>query len=429
VSVRFIAGLGLSLALILSVATNSQAQDQIEDLRDEREDNRRDAAQVAAELDELSAEDAELAEALAAIDAHIELQEGKVTASLEAIAAAEEEAAEARRRAANIGDEIDGVRERLRRSAVEAFVGPGDRGLAELDAGDLLAAAVRESLREQVIGNEYDLVDELRTKEAEQAEAERVAEDLVAAVEAERVDLEARLAELDEARRDAEALRAQVEIRVAEWQAVGAEIETADRQITLEIQRLEAEAQRKAAEEEARRRAEEEAARRIAEEAAAEDAATGEAEDEPAAAEESDQASDSDTPVLAGEFLLTHRPVSGVVTSPYGDRVHPIFGTVRAHKGIDFDGDRGDAIVAGADGVVLAAGWRNGYGNTVVLSHGNGFTTLYAHMTEVAVIPGESVVGGEQIGSVGSTGWSTGPHLHLELRVAGIAVDPAPYLP
>ncbi len=416
--------MGLSLALLLGVATNGQAQDQIEDLRDEREHNRRDAAQVAAELDGLSAEDAELVAAVAAIDAHIELQEGKVAASLEAIAAAEEEAVEARRLAADIADEIDGVRERLRRSVVEAFVGPGDRGLAELDAGDLLASTVRESLREQVIGNEYDLVDELRSKEAEQAEAERVAEDLVAAVEAERADLEARLAELDEARRDAEALRAQVEVRVAEWQAVGAEIEAADREITLEIQRLEAEAQRKAAEEEARRQAEEEAARQAAEEAAAADS-----EEEAAADEENDDASDSDTPVAAGEFLLPHRPVPGVVTSPFGDRVHPIFGTVRAHKGIDFDGDSGDAVVAGADGVVLAAGMRNGYGNTVVISHGNGFTTLYAHLSDVAVSAGESVSGGDKIGSVGSTGWSTGPHLHLELRVAGVAVDPGPYLP
>jgi murein DD-endopeptidase MepM/ murein hydrolase activator NlpD len=109
--------------------------------------------------------------------------------------------------------------------------------------------------------------------------------------------------------------------------------------------------------------------------------------------------------------------------------VHPIFGIVRAHAGIDFDGDLGEDIIAGADGIVLSAGWRNGYGNTVVLSHGNGFTTLYAHMTEVGVIVGDSVSGGDRIGFVGSTGWSTGPHLHLEVRVEGIAVDPGPYLP
>ena len=443
---------GLILALIVGLATQGVAQDEIDDLRDERENNRRDAAAVAAELDELSAEDAELAEALAALDAHIELQEVKVAASLEAIAAAEEEAAEARRRAADIGDEIELVRERLRRSAVEAFVGPGDRGLAELDAADLLASTVRESLREQVIGNEYDLVDELRTKEAEQAEAERLAEELIVAVQAERADLEDRLAELADARAEAEELRAQVDLRVAEWRAIGAEIEAADAAITLEIRQLEAEAQRIAQEEEARRLAQEEADRRAAEEAAAAAAAaeqeaaeasteveeTTEAEesteDSPAASDEVETDPDAadpdeDLPVAAGDFVFSHRPVPGAMTSPFGDRVHPIFGTVRAHKGIDFHGDHGEAIVAGAGGVVLSAGWRNGYGNTVVLSHGNGFTSLYAHMTEVAVSAGDSVAGGDTIGSVGSTGWSTGPHLHLEVRVDGIAVDPGPYLP
>ena len=421
-NVRFVAVVAMSFSLLVGTATSGQAQDQIEDLRGERENNRRDAAQVAAELDELSAEDAELAVALAAIDAHIALQEAKVDASLEAIAAAEEEAAQARRRAADIGEEIEGVRDRLRRSAIAAFVGPGDRGFAQLDAGDLLASSTRKSLREQVIGNEYDLVDELRTKEAEQAEAERVAKDLVAAVEAERVGLQDRLAELDNAKRDAEMLRDQVEERVAEWLAVGSEIEAADREITLEIQRLEAEAQRIAAEEEARRLAEEEAARLAAEEAARAEA-EGEADDA------ADNDTGSDEPGVPGSFALTHRPVPGVITSPFGNRVHPIFGIVRAHKGIDFDGDLGEDIIAGADGIVLSAGWRNGYGNTVVLSHGNGFTTLYAHMTEVGVSVGDSVSGGDRVGFVGSTGWSTGPHLHLEVRVEGIAVDPGPYLP
>ncbi|MDG1409443.1 MAG: M23 family metallopeptidase [Acidimicrobiales bacterium] len=397
----------MSFALLVSAATSGQAQDQIEDLRGEREENRREAALVAAELDGLSAEDAELVVALAAIDSHIELQEAKVAASLEAIDAAEEEAMQARRLAADIGEEMDEVRDRLRRSAVEAFVGTDDRGLAELDVGDLLASATRKSLREQVIGNEYDLVDELRAKEAEQAEAERVAQHLVADVEAERVALEDRLAELDDAKRDAEILRNQVEGRIAEWQAVGAEIEAADREMTREIQQLEAEAERKAEEEEARRRAEEEEARREAEEGD----------------------TDSDDPIVVGDFVLTHRPVPGVMTSPFGNRIHPIFGYLRAHKGIDFNGDLGDDIIAGADGVVLTVGWRNGYGNTVVLSHGNGLTTLYAHMSEVGASPGQSVSGGDTIGYVGSTGWSTGPHLHLELRVEGIAVDPGPYLP
>ena len=104
---------------------------------------------------------------------------------------------------------------------------------------------------------------------------------------------------------------------------------------------------------------------------------------------DSDGPDDADVP--SAEFVVTHRPVSGEVTSPFGDRVHPIFGTVRAHKGLDLDGDTGDPIMAAADGVVLVSGWRNGYGNTVVISHGGGYTTLYAHQNEVNVAAGDRV--------------------------------------
>ncbi|MEM1334236.1 MAG: M23 family metallopeptidase, partial [Actinomycetota bacterium] len=93
------------------------------------------------------------------------------------------------------------------------------------------------------------------------------------------------------------------------------------------------------------------------------------------------------------------------------------------------DGNTGDPIVAAADGVVLSAGWRTGYGNTVVISHGGGYTTLYAHQTDINVSNGQTVAGGELIGWVGSTGWSTGAHLHFEVRVNGAAVDPLAFYP
>ena len=120
-------------------------------------------------------------------------------------------------------------------------------------------------------------------------------------------------------------------------------------------------------------------------------------------------------------------PANGPKTSDYGWRTHPIFGTSRFHAGIDIGAGYGSAIVAAKDGVVVSAGVYGGYGNAVALDHGGGLATFYAHQSSIAVSYGESVSRGEVIGYVGSTGYSTGPHLHFEVRVNGSPTDPMPY--
>ena len=122
------------------------------------------------------------------------------------------------------------------------------------------------------------------------------------------------------------------------------------------------------------------------------------------------------------------RPVPGVVVSEFGPRMHPILGYVRMHQGVDMDASMGDPIVAVADGVVVVADERGGYGNTVVIEHGNQFATLYAHQSKMAVAVGATVRGGQTIGYIGSTGLSSGPHLHFEVRDLGVPVDPERYL-
>lgn len=408
------------------------AQDGADDLRAEREASRRDAAEAAAEVDALSAEDAELVEALRAIDAHIALQEARVEAVSASIEQAEAQVAAAQRQAESLDEEIEAIRVRLRDRAIDAFVAPRGDDLAQLDTADLTEGALRRSFLDEIVGDEYELLDQLRVRVAEQEAAENLAADLLAQAEADRAELEERLEELDRSRSEAEELRAQVQLRLAEWQQISDEIEEADRLIAEEIRRLEEEARRLAAEEEARRLAEEEAQRLAEEEAqrlAEEEAAAGEdgaeSDETPEDAEAGDGDESAAEPAPTGDFAMTHRPVPGSVTSPFGDRVHPIFGTVRAHNGVDLDGDTGDPIVAAADGIVLSAGWRNGYGNTVVISHGGGYTTLYAHQNDINVSAGQNVSGGDLIGWVGSTGWSTGSHLHLEVRLDGVALDPA----
>jgi murein DD-endopeptidase MepM/ murein hydrolase activator NlpD len=121
-------------------------------------------------------------------------------------------------------------------------------------------------------------------------------------------------------------------------------------------------------------------------------------------------------------------PTIGEVTSNFGWRVHPILGTERFHAGIDFGADYGSLIYASARGRVIYADWYGGYGNSVIIDHGNGMTTLYAHCSELYVKDGDVVERGQPISAVGSTGFSTGPHLHFELRANGEPVDPAAYL-
>ena len=147
----------------------------VEDLRQEREDNRRNAADVAAELDELSAQDDELIAAIAVIDAHITLQESRIAASEQSIADAEQRAAGARAEADALATEMDGIRERLSQRAVEVFVAPPLDALEQLNSDDLLEAELKRTYVDEALGNEYQLIAQLRTAEAAQAEAGRVA--------------------------------------------------------------------------------------------------------------------------------------------------------------------------------------------------------------------------------------------------------------
>ena len=122
------------------------------------------------------------------------------------------------------------------------------------------------------------------------------------------------------------------------------------------------------------------------------------------------------------------RPVPGAISSAFGPRIHPIHGYSLMHNGIDMNAGSGQAIVSAASGTVIFAGVKGGYGNTIMVDHGGGMVTLYAHQSKFAVSTGQSVKRGQTIGYVGSTGVSTGPHLHFEVRVGGNPVNPAKYL-
>ncbi len=116
------------------------------------------------------------------------------------------------------------------------------------------------------------------------------------------------------------------------------------------------------------------------------------------------------------------------LSSPFGFRLDPINHSIAFHPGIDLPGPRGAAVFASADGAVVWAGWRGGYGKLVEIDHGRGLRSLYGHLDEILVPAGASVHRGALIGRVGSTGRTTGPHLHFEVRIDGASIDPLPLL-
>lgn len=136
-----------------------------------------------------------------------------------------------------------------------------------------------------------------------------------------------------------------------------------------------------------------------------------------------------DTMESALTVLPSGRPTSAPMqSSSYGYRRDPFNGLAAFHAGIDFPGAYGQPILAASDGKVVFAGQRSGYGNCIEVDHGHGITTRYAHLSRFVARPGQTVTRGQQIARMGSTGRSTGTHLHFEVRVNGAAVNPRPFL-
>jgi murein DD-endopeptidase MepM/ murein hydrolase activator NlpD len=120
----------------------------------------------------------------------------------------------------------------------------------------------------------------------------------------------------------------------------------------------------------------------------------------------------------------------GKINNEFGYRRNPFGGrSYEFHPGLDIDGDKGDSVIAPANGVVTKAGWQGGYGNLIEIDHGNGLITRYGHLSRIGVQVGETIERGQLIGLIGSTGRSTGPHLHFEIRLGDKAINPRRFLP
>lgn len=130
------------------------------------------------------------------------------------------------------------------------------------------------------------------------------------------------------------------------------------------------------------------------------------------------------------EFVPNMWAHMGKINNEFGFRRNPFGGrSYEFHPGLDIDGERGDQVMAPANGVVSKAGWSGGYGNLIEIDHGNGLKTRYGHLSKIEIQEGDTVQRGQEIGLVGTTGRSTGPHLHFEVRVNDKAINPRRFLP
>lgn len=357
------------------------------------------------DLEEMEARRAGLDSRLVGLDADLAARQAVLDEAEAALAESAAELGAAQRRLATTRSRLDRARERFQSRVRASFKYGGTQyAAALLDSDDITDFARTFKYVRAVMANDRDQVTVVAGLEREataQAEelaalkAQREAQRSIAAQE--RNQVAALAAEQRDVRRQVAAEAERHRLLLARLESDRASYLTLVSSLEAEGNKLEAEL-RRLAEEEERRRVEEAArAGRSAEEETA----------------------------PAGKLF---RPARGPITSGYGYREHPIFGDARFHAGIDFGDPTGAPVFAGEAGRVVSAGWRGGYGNAIVIDHGGGLATLYAHLSRVSVSSGSRVTRGQTIGEVGSTGYSTGPHLHFEVRVNGEPRDPRGYL-
>jgi murein DD-endopeptidase MepM/ murein hydrolase activator NlpD len=350
-------------------------------LRDSFEASKQRSEQLALEILDFDAR-------IATVQAELEVAEAQ-------LAEAEADAARADRALADTEQRLATEEDRLRRQAVDAYIGGGaapapDLIVALRDPASLDDVATSRVYADVVVADRKQIIariGELKVRTAVLQQEAAAARDGAKGL---RDEVASRVASLEAQRAERAAAQAQAEAAAEEHQRVAFEIELRRREYEL----------------------------RYAEVAFQSDSIAILLRER-----QKDQ-----TPPLSTYGIFVNPVAGGRVGSGYGPRLHPILGITRMHAGTDISGPMGAPMRASADGVVVMAEDRGGYGLTVVIDHGNQLATLYAHMSSFAVKAGDVVAQGDTIGAVGSTGLSTGPHCHWEVRVLGLPVDGRPYL-
>ncbi len=372
-------GVLLVLAMMMGLASAS-AQENIEDARQEREDAREAELRARAALDVLEAEWEDVQVAFDAADELVQLVESRAVAVHSQL-----QLAQLRLRQTQVAidwAEYDRelVGDQLTDLAIQEYLGIRTED-GVFGSGDLNEALTRSTVLDVVQGAGYDVIDTARSAADRAEELRDQAETEVADVERLETALAEEQAELEAALAVRAKARDALDARLDEWEDVIAEWESIEQELTdfirIEQQKLDINAALAA--------------------------------------------------VRSAEGYTW--PTTGGIGSYYGYRVHPVLGYSRLHGGVDIGGRMGQPIWAAKEGIVIMARVNGGYGNTIIVDHGNGYATLYGHQSSFEIKEGDYVETGQHIGNVGSTGLSTGPHLHFEVRLNGSVTDPLQFLP
>ncbi len=366
--------------LLLGLAQPVHGAESTATIRAKREAARQKRARLAAQLNHLRASDAQLTSAVRVLDRQVAAQQAGADAARQAVQAALAAVAESEHKIATTEAEMTVLHTAVVNRAVSVYVRPKDNALVGvIGSKNLGDASRRSSLLAQVTNKDRDVLDRLRALREDLGD-EKIRADQARDVAAQRRQVVlARLSELQKARKEKQRLSSALDARIREYQAEADAVAAQESGLTALIRsREQARASRSAV----------------------------------------DPGLDGR---ISGAGLVW--PLRGSVTSGFGQR----WG--RLHAGIDIGAGTGTPIRAAKGGEVIFAGSMSGYGNCVIVDHGGGLTTLYAHQSRLGTNDGASVGQGEVIGYVGSTGHSTGPHLHFETRVSGSPQNPMRYLP
>jgi murein DD-endopeptidase MepM/ murein hydrolase activator NlpD len=399
-------------------------------VRDERHDLARRRAAIQPQIDLAEASDEKVDQELRRLESEMRSHRASAATARSRAADAQSAIRAQEDRIAALDQRLEGIRADLVDRAVAAYVLPQGSPLgAVVDSRDLNDSTRRMVMVEAVQGQALKLTEELRRTRREMARAIRALEDARDVAREQAGQERAALGSLGAAKDQQRAVEAELERRIVALRDESTALLAEEGRIT---QILKSEEEARAAELARQRAAREAALREAARRAEAERAAqarraaeAGSRRAVPASRAAPPPArpgvSPAPPPVPSPQGFIW--PVNGRLTSRFGPR----WGSF--HAGIDLAAPTGTPIKASKDGIVAFAGWMGGYGNMILIDHGGGHTTGYGHQSRLAVRKGQYVDQGQIIGYVGSTGHSTGPHLHFEVRVNGVARNPLNYLP
>ncbi len=435
--------LSISLMVIAPsalAASSDDIQSEIDSLNSRKDEIQSRMDDIQAEIDSLDYEKANTLEKKAYLDQRNQLAQEELDVIQEQITIIDNLIANMQADLAEAREEELTQRQRFL-TRLRAMEEKTDAGYMDVlfSAGSLADLLTRMDMVSEVMGYDERLEREYAAARERVETLESRAETMFAENEARRQELETKRAQLQTDIDAACALIAQMDQDTDDYQAVLEQEAKTQAQVEALIVQKEEEFQAARAREEAERLAAL-AAQRAAEQAAAQAAAAQAAEDGVEVPPSEDGAGTGEGEGAGGaEEDTSDAQATGTwmmwpcgarsINSQYGMRTNPVTGIYQLHAGCDIGAGYGANIWAAASGTVIQAGWNGGYGNCVMVNHGNGYTTLYGHMSSIAVSSGQSVSQGQVLGYVGSTGNSTGPHLHFEVRLSatGASTNPLGY--